>query len=366
MKPLGIYVHIPFCISKCNYCDFNSYAGLDALHSNYFDALLDEIINKSGSDEYLAETIYIGGGTPTSVKTEYIISVLQALGQRFTVSDNAEITIECNPKTAGYDDFCRLRAAGVNRLSIGLQSACDAQLKKLGRAHNFSDFGVCFNQARKAGFENISLDLMFGLPDQTLDDWQQTLQKAAEFHPEHISCYGLQVEEGTPFANMSLNLPDEEQTRQMYDLCVKLLAANGYDRYEISNFARGGFESRHNLKYWRLDEYAGFGAGAHSFLDGKRFANARGIDDYINGAEFECLPESKEDLMSEFVFLGLRTASGISLDEFERRFDISIDKVYGEAIEKNLARKTLIKKDGRLFLPPDMFFVSNSVLSDFV
>ncbi len=366
MKPLGVYIHVPFCVSKCNYCDFNSYPNLWEYEDRYFDALIDEFLHKSGAEEYRAETIYIGGGTPSAARPQNIERVMAALTRRFSVAENCEITIECNPATIDAQGLCALRQTGINRVSIGMQSADDEQLCILGRRHNFAACAQCIADARKAGFDNISLDLMFGLPQQDLKSWRQSLEQAVSLRPTHLSCYALKIEEGTPFAAMELRLADEDENRDMYDTAVAFLEQSGYARYEISNFSRPGFESRHNLKYWRLEEYAGFGAGAHSFLGGKRFVNECDVLRYIDGAESECIPESPEDLMSEFVFLGLRTREGISREEFERRFGISIEEVYGGIIQKNLRRGTLLESGGRLFFPSEMFYVSNAVLSDFV
>lgn len=366
MKPLGIYIHVPFCRSKCNYCDFNSYPNMWEHEDRYFDALIDEIINRSGSDGYLADTVYIGGGTPSAVRYQNIARVMAALPRRFSIAENCEITAECNPATIDFDGLKALRQMGINRISIGMQSADDTQLCALGRIHRFSDCVQCVSEARKAGFENISLDLMFGLPEQDAASWKKSLQNALLLRPTHISCYALKIEEGTPFAAMDLQLADEDESREMYDVAVALLEQNGYMRYEISNFAQQGFESRHNLKYWQLDEYAGFGAGAHSFLNGNRFANERDILRYMNGAECSCISETTEELMSEFVFLGLRKREGISKAEFSNRFGASIDTVYGKTIQKNLVRGTLVEEEGRLFLPADMFYVSNAILWEFL
>ena len=381
MKPLGIYLHVPFCVSKCNYCDFNSYAGLDALHQPYFQALEQEIrsFRQEGgfpdfvrAAEYTADTVYFGGGTPTSVDTEYIAGCMRALRETFCIADHAEITVECNPKTAGYEDFCVLREVGVNRLSIGLQSVCDRQLDRLGRAHHFADFDACWRAARRAGFENISLDLMFGLPDQSLADWSETLVKTVAYAPEHISCYALQIEEGTPFATMELNLPDGDENREMYDQCVRFLQENGYLRYEISNFAKPGRESAHNLKYWDYAPFIGLGAGAYSCIEGYRYYNISRVREYITAMSGQgtAVADSEEltveDEMSEFVFLGLRKSAGISEKEFASRFGVKLRDVYGDVIDKNLKRGSLIAQNGRLFFPSDMFYVSNAVLADFV
>lgn len=366
MKPMGIYVHVPFCVSKCRYCDFNSYPNLWDYEDKYFDALTDEILYKSGTEKYLAETVYIGGGTPSAACPQNIEKVTAALARRFSIAENCEITVECNPATIDLQGFRALRRAGINRISIGMQSADDEELQMLGRIHDFDACVQCISDAKEAGFDNISLDLMFGLPEQDIDSWRRSLKQAVSLQPTHISCYALKIEEGTPFAKMDLNLADEDENRGMYDTAVSFLEQRGYARYEISNFARPGFESRHNLKYWQLDEYIGFGAGAHSFLDGKRFVNESDILAYINGAECEYTEEAKTDLMSEFVFLGLRTARGIARAEFKHRFGIPIDKVYGALLEKNFNRGTLTENNGRIMFPPELFYVSNAILWEFL
>lgn len=365
-KTLGIYVHVPFCVSKCNYCDFNSYPNIWSCEDGYFAALVNEIINKSGSDEYLADTIYIGGGTPSAVRSDNIGRVMEALNRRFSVTENCEITIECNPATANLRKLRTLREIGANRISIGMQSAYDEQLKILGRAHSFKDCKDCVRDARTARFDNISLDLMFGLPNQDLESWRRSLEAAVSLAPEHLSCYALKIEDGTPFAAMDLDIADDDESCEMYKYAVDFLEKNNYLRYEISNFAKVGCESRHNLKYWQLREYAGFGAGAHSFLDGKRFANERDVLKYMNGAPFECASESADDLMSEFVFLGMRLESGISEAEFEAMFGRSIYDVFAEPLKKNLSRGTIVSNGGRLHIPRQYTYVSNAIMSDFV
>lgn len=367
MKNLGVYVHIPFCIKKCNYCDFNSYSNIWKYENAYFDALINEIEKHSGKDDYCADTIYIGGGTPSAVNPENITRVMKALKKRFYVPDDCEATIECNPATVDYDGFCTYQEAGLNRISMGLQSANDEELRGLGRIHTFKDFQNSFEIAEKAGFSNISLDLMFGLPNQNVSDWSETLKKAAECGAKHISCYALTIEEGTPFSKMALNLPNGDVQREMYDLAVDFLKQRGYFRYEISNFAKIGYQSRHNLKYWSLDEYAGFGAGAHTFLDERRFANEKDVINYINGAPFEILQEMcKSDLMSEFMFLGLRTSCGVSENEFAEKFGDTIDGVFREPLQKYENTNVIERKNGRVFINPDYLYVSNSILCDFV
>lgn len=372
MKHLGLYVHIPFCKSKCGYCDFNSYSQMEEYMPPYFGALQKEAEGYAGLGLGSFDTVYFGGGTPTYTDSALLCKALEELYSVFDILPNAEITVECNPKTIGFDGLKALKGSGINRLSIGLQSVFDERLKSLGRIHTFDDFKSCFEAAEKAGFDNISLDLMYGLPDMTLSEWERTLLEAADFGAEHISCYLLKIEEGTPFANMNLTLPDDDTVADMYGLAVDFLAEKGYQRYEISNFARLGKESRHNLKYWRCDDFLGLGAGAFSCLGERRFSNACGIKEYIDTVNSGKLPvvweetEGLEDRMSEFMFLGLRCRDGISERDFKERFGCSVFDVYSRPIKKYMSQGFLLSEGGRLRLSDKSFFVSNTILADFV
>ncbi len=372
----GIYVHIPFCVQKCAYCDFNSYSGLRDMSYSYGKAVEREIANSPFRGGNI-DTVYFGGGTPTSIDDEIIRGILGALKSSFEISGDAEITAECNPGTADLSKLMRLRRAGINRLSIGCQSADDGILKKLGRIHSFSDFEDCFTLARGAGFENISVDLMFGLPGQNMQVWTDTLVKVAAMGPEHISAYSLKIEEGTPFYDMQkagkLDIPDDDLNRAMYDAAVDYLNGLGYKRYEISNFAKPGFESKHNLIYWRLGEYIGFGAGAHSFAGGKRFSDPPGIDEYISfvndydSAYSSAKPESVKDMMCEFMFLGLRLDEGVSKRKFKSRFGEDMTDVFRSPLDKHLRLlKTLEESGDRIKIKPEYTYVSNIIMSDFI
>lgn len=367
---LGIYLHIPFCKQKCLYCDFNSYAGMETMMDDYCNALKAEIAANSSKEK--VDTIYFGGGTPTVLGGERLAELLQKVREKFTLIADCEITAECNPGTIDKDGLRQMYQAGFNRLSIGLQSTDDRTLKQLGRIHSLEDFEQCFQHAREVGFENLSLDLMYGLPGQTVDGWKKTLEKAIAFAPEHLSCYGLKVEEGTPFAMMNLVLPDDDTVGEMYDICVEKLKKAGYERYEISNFAKPGQESRHNLKYWRCDDFLGLGAGAYSCMSGVRYDNVSGVGEYYsaivekNSAIEEKFPLSLDDQMSEFCFLGLRTQKGISEDVFRGRFGKEITDVFGDVLKKNLERGTLLLQEGWYRVAPEFLFVSNGILADFV
>lgn len=367
----GLYVHIPFCKSKCRYCDFNSYAKMDAHITPYFCALIKEAEHYKDTVQTV-DTVYFGGGTPTSVAPELLRQTLKKLSEIYNISEDAEITAECNPGTIGFDGLKVLCQSGINRLSIGLQTTDDEKLKVLGRIHTFDDFKNCFENARRAGFENLSLDLMYGLPDQSLEDWEKTLDEALAFGAEHISCYSLKIEDGTPFAKMELNLPDDDVFADMYELAVKKLSEQGYDRYEISNFAKPGRESRHNLKYWRCDDFLGLGAGAYSCMDEKRFSNICRIDEYIRTVEQKGFAEnmssiqSVDEQMSEFMFLGLRCRGGVKDSEFKARFGTSFADVFGDAIKKYTDWGFLMFDGDCLRFSDKGFFVSNTILADFV
>ena len=367
----GLYVHIPFCKSKCRYCDFNSYAKMDEFINPYFSALIKEAEYYKDTVQTV-DTIYFGGGTPTSVSPKLLGDTVGAFFEMFDVSADAEITAECNPGTIDFEGLKVLRQSGINRLSIGLQTTDDEKLKTLGRIHTFDDFKNCFESARRADFDNLSLDLMYGLPDQSLEDWEKTLDAALEFGAEHISCYSLKIEDGTPFAKMELNLPDDDMVADMYELAVKKLLQQGYDRYEISNFAKAGRESRHNLKYWRCDDFLGLGAGAYSCVGARRFSNICKIDEYINAvsktgfAENWASVQTCDEQMSEFMFLGLRFRDGVKDSEFKARFGTSFTAIFGDAIKKYTDWGFFIFDGECLKFSDKGFFVSNTILADFV
>ncbi len=369
----GLYVHIPFCKSKCRYCDFNSFANCDEHIAPYFSALMEEAKAWSSHENTgTFDTLYFGGGTPSYVKPELLCKALDKFLSIFDFAENTEVTVECNPGTIDFEGFEILRQSGVNRLSIGLQSADNQALKLLGRIHTPEDFEKCFKSARRAGFDNISLDLMYGLPDMTMADWEYSLEKAIDFEPEHISVYALKIEEGTPFSRMKLALPEDDLCADMYEKSVEVLEEHGFNRYEISNFAKSGYESRHNLKYWKRINYLGLGAGAYSCLGDKRFSNHCDLNDYITAinttgtAVCESESVSSFEQMSEFVFLGLRCTEGISILEFKEKFCCDITEVFGEPIQKYCGMGFMMQKDNRLKFSDKGFFVSNIILADFV
>jgi len=342
MKTIGLYIHIPFCIKKCNYCDFNSYEKLDLIPA-YLLALKKEILTLKNYN-FNVKTLYIGGGTPTVLTTDQLFSLFNELHKNICIAKDAEITIEANPGTLCRKKLYLLKDLGINRLSIGLQAYQNSLLQLMGRIHTIEDFKQNFSSAREAGFNNINVDLIFGLPNQRLEDFEYTLKHVLSFSPEHISCYSLSVEEGTKFYNWQkegkLILPPDDEERKMYHKSIEILTDNGYKHYEISNFAVPGRECRHNLVYWTYDEYLGLGSGAHSFLDNKRFYNYPSVLEYINALEksssavahIESI--SLEDQQAEYCFMGLRLINGLNKDAFRQRFNRSIEDVYGGTIDK--------------------------------
>lgn len=327
-----------------------------------------EDIRKASTGEVEVRTVYFGGGTPSLLDASLIGQMLCAVNDSFEVSRDAEITLECNPATAREGFFEELRAIGVNRLSIGLQSTDDGELSSLGRLHSFADFEATYLAARSAGFDNISVDLMYGLPEQTLEKFENSLKRVVALSPEHISSYLLKIEEGTPFFERGerLCLPDEDIQLEMYRRMTNYLAENGYAKYEVSNFARAGFESRHNVGYWTGREYLGFGVAAYSFYSGERFGNSRDLDAFIAGEDIVCERETvgETDAAFEFVMLGMRMGNGISISEYEKRFNRSFERDFPSAAK--FEAHSLVSREGdRLFFTDEGFFVSNSVLSEF-
>ena len=376
-KPLGLYIHIPFCKSKCDYCDFCSFVPNNkGVVEHYTDALILQMEDwRSRCSSYRIDSVYIGGGTPTYLDIRRVARIVDAIYNNFKVEKNAEFTIECNPATADYEYFKKLRRLGINRLSIGCQSAQQAELKALGRIHNFEQFKACFNDAREAGFDNISVDLMYGIPEQTEQSFIDTLTSVASLAPEHISLYALKIEENTPFAAMrdKLALPDEEAEYSMYSHAVEYLAKRGYDRYEISNFCRDGAASLHNLKYWHCDDYLGLGASAHSYFEGERFSTTRVVRDYIDGLEIigtdiNIVASSEkidsDECMDEYVMLAMRLAEGIVVSDFERRFNTPFAEKYGKRLDEYVDEGFVIKDEQGYRFSSSGMFVSNYILSD--
>lgn len=366
---LGIYIHIPFCVKKCGYCDFCSFAGQGGTRmSAYGEELCRRLMARARDCEGREiDTVYFGGGTPTLMSTESFGQIFKALYGHYRIREDCEITVECNPATADLQSLRALREMGVNRLSIGLQSAHEEELRRLGRAHGVKDFERTYEAARQAGFDNVSADLMYGIPEQTEGSFRQSLEYLCDLGPEHISAYGLKIEEGTAFyANReSLRLPSEEEEYRMYALCVSLLKRRGYEQYEISNFARKGRRSRHNLRYWQGEEYLGFGVAAHSYFSGVRFGYSRDLSAFLRGEEelSEQTEISEEERDREFLILGLRLSQGIALEEFAQRFGRPLNEVY-PVVKERIRQGFLREEGGRISFTTKGFFVSNAILSE--
>ena len=371
-KNVGVYIHIPFCSGKCAYCDFYSIVGKDKLMSEYHSAVLQHIKEYSPQlDGYLIDTVYFGGGTPSHFGATRLISIFNALKKYGNVLVDAEVTAEVNPESVTKEELVRLRRAGFNRLSIGVQSANDTMLKNLERRHSFADAETAFSSARAAGFQNISIDLIYGLPSQTKDDWADTLNRALAMKPDHVSCYGLKIEEGTPLYIFrdSPFVPDEDVQADMYMYAVETLSRFGLRQYEISNFARRGYESRHNLKYWLGDEYLGLGPSAHSYLGGVRFSHIEDVEKYTDSIfSGRSVIDQYEDISDferagEYLMLRLRTIYGISESEYKSIFRCGMDMVT-ELLENYRERGFAYQKDGRWILTTQGFMVSNVLIGE--
>ena len=369
-RRLGLYIHIPFCRTKCLYCDFCSFVGRDNdEHERYVDALINEIRARA-TMECLVDTVYFGGGTPSLLSAEQIGRILAAVREGFVLEEGAEITLECNPMTHlddGKEYFASLRKLGVNRLSLGVQSAVDTELKLIGRRHSFDEARRTFFDARDAGFDNVSVDLMLGIPSQTLESLKYSVEQLIGLGAEHISIYSLQLEEGTPLYRMRerYELADDDLAADMYELVIKMMRGANYIHYEISNFARDGKESRHNSKYWHLDEYLGLGLAAHSDFSGKRMENTQNLEKYLNGEWIESEQSvSQGEREFEFLMLGLRMSSGISKEEFFALFGVNFDEKYGERVSKFAKMGYFCEENGRISLSERGFEVSNAILGE--
>ena len=372
-KELELYVHIPFCVRKCAYCDFLSFPVRKENISAYVKALVREIEEKKEQfSQYRVTTVFLGGGTPSILEGEYTASIFHALRENFDIADNAEITMEVNPGTVSEEKVTMWKKCGVNRLSIGLQSVNDEELKMLGRIHTYKEFLCTWELVRRAGFHNINIDLISAIPGQTEKSWEKTLCTVAKLQPEHISAYSLIIEEGTPFASRTLNLPDEDAEYNMYEATAQILREYGFEQYEISNYAKKGRECRHNVGYWIRQDYLGFGLGASSLYGKERFANTQDMKKYLeNSRTPEKIrekepPLTREDEMAEFMFLGLRMTRGISKAEFERQFGSEIDAIYGDVLRKYKSMGLLLEEKGKIFLSREGIHVSNSVMADFL
>lgn len=382
MKELELYLHIPFCERKCAYCDFLSAPADLPVRISYIKKLQEEIAYYGLEfEEYQVSSIFLGGGTPTLLEGYQLAAILETVKKYFRLVADAEITVECNPGTLTVGKAEKLVQAGFNRLSMGLQSADDRELQLLGRIHNFAQFLESYDLARKAGFENINVDLMSALPGQTLKSWQNTLQKVTALRPEHISAYSLIIEEGTPFYERFAEderireegghprlLPEEAIERQMYELTQRFLHTKGYERYEISNYAKPGSECRHNCGYWTRKDYLGLGLGASSLVGHQRFQNTSDLKEYLEQEYHHIHTETldKKSEMEEFMFLGLRLMTGISRQQFEKTFQVTLDSVYGEVLRKLKSEQLIEEVAGYVRLTEHGIDVSNYVLSEFL
>ena len=428
---MELYIHIPFCIRKCSYCDFLSGPADEQTQDRYMKALLREVAlagekynkdEKAGDDRdsevgvnatypEIVDTIFIGGGTPSAVEAGWIVRLMEQVRCSFVLAENAEITMEANPGTLTAEKLARYRQAGINRLSIGLQSTDDGELARLGRIHTYQEFLENYRLAREAGFTNINIDLMSALPGQTVESYEKTLRRIIALEPEHISAYSLIIEEGTPFGDRyperidgeglseedskgsgsmqaCWQLPTEEEDRQMYHLTKSILAEAGYERYEISNYARSGQECRHNVGYWTGVPYLGLGLGAASYYDGQRFSNTRDMGEYLTSFELQNRVSQQltdqsqhsfwekvrkdiqtltmQERMEEFMFLGLRLTKGISGPEFAERFGQTLESVYGDILRKMKSQELMVCSEERWYLTDLGLDVSNYVLAEFL
>jgi len=363
----GIYIHIPFCAAKCFYCDFLSTAATEHIEA-YKNVLVKEIANNLYGVS-LVETIYIGGGTPTSIPIDCLLEIIDAV-KTYPLSETLEFTVEANPGTISSKTLCALKNAGVNRLSTGLQTTNNPLLKKIGRIHTWENFLESYASARDAGFSNINTDLMYALPDQSVQTLNTDLERVISLKPEHISAYPLTIEQNTPFAN--LTPADDDTQLEMYEIVKSRLKNAGYTHYEISNFSKQGFESRHNTAYWRRKNYLGFGLGAHSFAGRIRYSNTRDLEKYIaadgNTKKLLVSPEwiTRLSAAEEFLFLGLRLREGVSLPEFYKKFGQSVFEFNGNAIDRMASLSLLEVKDGMMFLTDAGINVSNYVFAELV
>ena len=374
-KEIGIYVHIPFCKRKCHYCDFISYCNKDSKIEEYIQAVKKEIAWQKIKSEIT--TIYIGGGTPSYIKSKHIKEILEEINHK-SVSENAEITIEINPGTVTIEKLTDYKKAGINRLSIGLQTSKDDLLKQIGRIHNFEQFLETYEMARKVGFKNINVDLMLGLPNQRISDLKETLEKVIELQPEHISVYSLIVEEGTPIANKiengELELPEEDVERNMYWYVKNTLELNGYIHYEISNFAKKGYESKHNVNCWKQKEYIGIGAAAHSYRDITRYSNTESLGEYIRNIQKENFERNRiiheiqkqDDIKKEYMILGLRQIEGVQISKFKEKFVDNPIYLFRKELNKLSDQNLISVDDDYIKLTNKGIDLANLVWEEFV
>ena len=370
--PLELYIHIPFCVQKCQYCDFLSGPSDQETKNRYIEALLNEIQAVQGVEAYEIVSVFIGGGTPSVLEAEAIASIIEAIREKFYFASEVEITIEANPGTVDLEKLQIYHKSGINRLSLGLQSTDPSELKMLGRIHTYEEFLQSYQWARAAGFHNINIDVMFAIPGQTGEAWREHLYQVAELKPEHISAYSLIIEEGTPFAERELDLPDEDTEYQMYEDTAAVLEEYGYHQYEISNYAKKGYTCRHNIGYWRRTEYLGLGLGAASLYEGRRFSNTRDMQEYLKFSgnteriRKDIVELSRNDQIEEFMYLGLRMTEGVSEIDFEQNFGQKLENIYGSVLKKYKETGFLEKIGTNWRFTRKGIHVSNHILAEFL
>jgi oxygen-independent coproporphyrinogen-3 oxidase len=370
-KNLSLYIHIPFCIQKCKYCDFLSFSSLEEDRNSYIQELQKELIFKSKSTkEYQVISVFFGGGTPSILRVDQMQLLMKTIFEYYDVLPDAEITMEGNPGTLTREKLYGFRKSGINRLSIGLQSADDEELRRIGRIHTFAQMEENFYHAREVGFTNINIDLMSALPGQTLESYEKTLEQVIGLNPEHISAYSLIVEEGTPLADddkLLSQLPDENIDREMYQLTKTFLHQRDYERYEISNYAKAGYECLHNKVYWTGGAYLGFGLGASSYFHGQRFSNETNLKNYrFDGDKQEVQILSNQDQIEEFMFLGMRLTKGVSKKRFFEKFGQQMDEIYGNVFDKQEKEGLIVNTKERVYLTEKGLDVSNYVFCDYL
>lgn len=378
-QPISLYLHIPFCVKKCHYCDFLSFPGCSlSRQAEYVDAMIQEIhAYREAAEDYEVKTIFLGGGTPSLLEKELVERLFHELYSVWRAAPETEITIEANPGTLSREKLIGYHMIGINRLSLGLQSTIAQELAAIGRIHNYEQFLANYYLAREAGFDNINIDIMSALPGQTLISYGKTLERILKLQPEHISSYSLILEEGTDFwenAEIERALPSEQTERIMYHYTKKCLQNAGYERYEISNYAKPGYACLHNQVYWTGGEYLGLGLGAASYWKGARFSNTPDMEEYMENCSRARITENRKEIvtatqksrMEEYMFLGLRMIRGVSIREFERRFGIPMNRVYGTVIRSYIGQGLLKIEQDRLMLTERGIDVSNSVMADFL
>lgn len=378
-QPISLYLHIPFCVKKCHYCDFLSFPGCSlSRQAEYVDAMIQEIhAYREAAEDYEVKTIFLGGGTPSLLEKELVERLFHELYSVWRAAPETEITIEANPGTLSREKLIGYHMIGINRLSLGLQSTITQELATIGRIHNYEQFLANYYLAREAGFDNINIDIMSALPGQTLISYGKTLERILKLQPEHISSYSLILEEGTDFwenAEIERTLPSEQTERIMYHYTKKCLQNAGYERYEISNYAKPGYACLHNQVYWTGGEYLGLGLGAASYWKGARFSNTPDMEEYMENCSRARITENRKEIvtatqksrMEEYMFLGLRMIRGVSIREFERRFGIPMNRIYGTVIRSYIGQGLLKIEQDRLMLTERGIDVSNSVMADFL